>query len=158
MTFSAVATNADGSYRTMYQSSEYMKKIGQPLPDGEMGALEFCASKGMHLPTAREIAQILTALGSTGISPTEAADSYLVSALEPDGSSDYFYFSNAGYNDGFILENGLWFWSASVAEYEDPSPQDYAYFLDGKYGTVNMTNRSDVLYADAVLAGCLPGL
>src|SRR5262245_19013482 len=65
--FSEIVRKADGSVHLMYQSSVYLKSIGQSLPSGEIGALEYCASRGMHLPSARELGLLSTSLGATGI-------------------------------------------------------------------------------------------
>ncbi len=97
-------------------------------------AMSYCANQGMHLPSARELAELSASLGAAGISETPKAGYYLVSAINADGKSDKFYFSYAGYKRPAGDLGNNWFWSSSV----DSSNSDYAYYLYGINGFVDV--------------------
>ena len=80
-------------------------------------AVSYCANQGMHLPSARELAQLSASLGAAGISETPKGY-YLVSAKNADGKVDNFYFNYSGYKrpQGDLGNN--WFWSSSVSSYD----------------------------------------
>ncbi len=82
----------------------------------QFDAVQYCAAQGAHLPSARELAQLSTSLGSKGIVDNCDSDNkcFLVVAKNADGSIDSFHFSSAGYQrptDDFGVS---WLWSSSV--------------------------------------------
>ena len=113
--FSDIVRTADGSIHYMNQDS----------------AIQYCANQGMHLPSARELAQLSASMGAAGISETPK-DGYLVSAKNADGKVDNFYFSYVGYKRP-TGDLNIWFWSSSVNSYYS----DMAYFLNGDDGVIN---------------------
>lgn len=115
--FGDIARNADGSVRYMNQYD----------------AVSYCASQGIHLPSARELAQLSQSMGAAGVSET-AKDGYnLISAKNADGKIDNFYFNYAGYSRPTGDLGNNWLWSSSVNSYGS----DYAYGLYGSYGDVD---------------------
>jgi hypothetical protein len=136
-----IARNPDKSVRMF----EYMTSFGKPLPNGDFGAVEYCASQGMHLPSARELAQIASRwctpelagkepCGAAGISET-AKDGYVyVPTLSADGKADKFYFSSAGYMRpaGDLGENS--FWSSSYDWFDVGAYKPSIFFLSGNHG------------------------
>ncbi|MFA6238121.1 MAG: hypothetical protein WC635_12380 [Bacteriovorax sp.] len=119
--FSDIIRNADGSIREMVQSSEYLKSVGQSLPNGELGALEYCASQGMRLPTIREWLQLAASLGAPEIIEVSQyrgePNYYLAKVQTPDGGVDSFYVGSpwaSGYQrpEGDLGKG--YFWSSSV--------------------------------------------
>jgi len=106
-----IVKNEDGSIRYMVQSSEYMKKIGRPLPDGQLGAEEYCKSIGARLPTQEEFTRLREYMGARS------------------GTHEGY-----SHHDDKILPNlnGHWFWSSSVY----PSNTDYAYGFSGTDGYI----------------------
>lgn len=123
--FLDIVKNADGSVKTMNQAD----------------AIQYCASQGAHLPSARELAQLSMSLGAKGI--VDACDSsdsscYSVKATNADGSSDNFNFSYAGYQRPAGELGNNWFWSSSV--YSNHS--DFAFGLNGNFGVVVSAYRS----------------
>ncbi len=142
--FGDIVRNANKSVRTFVQSSEYIKSIGGPVPNGELGALEYCASHGMHLPSARELAQLASRqctsdiagkepCGAAGISETAKDGYYQLNAQNADGQSDIFYFSYAGYKRPAGDLGNHSFWSSSVF----PNNSSRAFFLSGDHGYVD---------------------
>jgi len=145
--FGDIVRNSDGTIRYMFQSSEYMKSIGKPLPNGELGAVEYCASLGQHLPTAREQAQLSASLHAKGIIEVAQYSNepgyYLVKATDPDGKLDQFYFNFVGYERPDSDLGNNWFWSSSVG----PNDTNSAFVHDGIYGEVNYVNFRNWGYA-----------
>jgi len=102
-----------------------------------------CRDKGMHLPTARELALVAQSMGAKGIRETShpdkstadpvvkaeisemhEADYHVVYKWNDDNKEVvYFYFNQQGYNPPDDLKNYL-FWSSSVR----------SNFLDDAYG------------------------
>ena len=147
--FSDIVRNADGSVRLMTQSSEYMKSIDQPLPPGELGALEYCASQGMRLPTARELAQLSESKGAKGIGAPPDQIIYGVTATNPDGKLDRFSFDKSGYVQpaGDFGKNS--FWSSSTGKLTD----DLVYVLGGDNGDIATAGRGDYRFAVICIDG-----
>jgi len=118
-----IVKNEDGSIRYMVQSSEYMKKIGRPLPDGQLGAEEYCKSIGARLPTQEEFTRLREYMGARS------------------GTHEGY-----SHHDDKILPNlnGHWFWSSSV----DPYVTGFAYDFNGTVGYVGFDYRDN--YDDAV--------
>lgn len=88
-------------------------------------AVKACADQKMHLPTIRELAKMSQAMGAKGILETSEVKKgevpnyypdfyFLVSAINPNGQKDEFYFNISGFvpPDGDWRNN--WFWSSSV--------------------------------------------
>ena len=104
-------------------------------------AIQYCASSGARLPSARELAEYSMSLGAKGIS--EIADGkpddsyYLISSINADGTLDRFYFSKVGFQlpERFEGENGVWSSSIFVGR------ADLAYFLFGGTGGVSTYYR-----------------
>lgn len=109
-----IARYADGRVRHMNQ----------------FDAMSYCASRGMHLPSARELAQLAASRGAAGISETAKNGYYPVSAINADGKVDDFYVSYAGYNSPSGDLGNNWFWSSSVFSF---SPYE-AYVFNGSHG------------------------
>ncbi len=123
-----IARNTDGSIRYMNQAD----------------AINYCASQGQHLPSARELAQLAQSMGAAGISETAKNGYYQVSAKNADGKADTFYFSHAGYNRPAGDLGYNWFWSSSVVS----SSLSYnAFLLDGVVGGVDYDLRGSLSYA-----------
>ena len=116
-------------------------------------AIEHCAAQGMHLPSARELAQVLMRSGAKGISEItdgKPDDSYyLISTTNLDGTQDYFYFSPKGYTrpKGDFGEKSFW----SSSSYSNSTY--YVYFLNGPYGAMGSGPHVGLHMA----AYCLPG-
>ena len=114
------------------------------------------AGKG-HLPTARELAKISQARGAKGIlEPNQVKPSKLstgfgrISAIDPNGQLDEFYFSDVGYQRPQQEYLTALFWSSSI----NSRSSDEVYALNGAYGNVYVEFR--VRYNLAVL--CVTGL
>ena len=125
--FLDIVKNADGRVKTMNQAY----------------AMQYCASQGAHLPSARELAQLSMSLGAKGI--VDSCDSsdnkcYPIKAINADGRADSFNFSCAGYQrpEGELGNN--WFWSSSV----NSNFSDYAFYLSGDNGYVVYV-RNDIV-------------
>ena len=118
-----IVRNEDGSIRKMVQSSEYMKEIGSPLPEGKLGAKEYCESIGARLPSKEEFTQLREYMGArTGT---------------PKGYS---------HHDDKILPNlkNHWFWSSSV--YPDNACSAYDFYgTDGVIYYGNRVNDGDAV-------------
>jgi hypothetical protein len=113
-----------------------------------IGAVEYCNSKGSRLPSARELAQIATQMGAKGILEKNVVDSelkgvapegyHLVATVNPDGTSDQFYYNFSGYvqpADGSAKL--LNWWSSSVQS----GVSNYSYVLLGVTGNLFPSNR-----------------
>ncbi len=101
--------------------------------------MKACADQKMHLPTIRELAQMSQAMGAKGILGTsevkegEVPDGfYFVSAINPNGKKDEFYFNYSGYVRPVGDFGNNWFWSSSV----DSVYSDYGFNLYGSSGNV----------------------
>ncbi len=109
-----IVKNEDGSVREMVHSSQYMKEIGRPLPrplpNGTLGAKEYCESIGARLPSKKEFTRLGGYLGS---------------------GSDQGY----SHHDDQILPNlsDHWFWSSLVYPYDT----DLVYVFVGSNGNVD---------------------
>jgi uncharacterized protein (TIGR02145 family) len=100
---------------------------------------------GTHLPTIRELAVLSQASGAKGILEVSQVDPNAVpagyrkvSAINPNGQKDEFYFNHEGYKrpSGDLANN--MFWSSSVVaddRYSDNSY--YGYFFYGGEGWVS---------------------
>lgn len=107
--FADIVRKPDGSvyYMNQYEASAY------------------CSSQGMHLPSARELAQLSASLGAQGIKelnqfPNEKAANeagfYLINAQNADNINDSFYFNKSGYSRPEGDLGNYWFMSSSVAQ------------------------------------------
>ncbi len=123
--FGDIVRNSDGSILYMSQ----------------FDAVDYCANQGMHLPSARELAQLSQSLGARGIKedyefPGPAAyynPGYIpVNGKNSDGKIDSFYFDFHGYNRPAGDLGNNWFWSSSVNRYYIGD----AFILDGRDGDV----------------------
>jgi len=131
--------NADGNIRYMNQYE----------------AMKACPV-GTHLPTIRELAEESQSRGARGILEViqvnpdiVPAGYYKISAINPNGQKDEFYFNYEGYKDPTGDLGNNWFWSSSV----NPYYSHVAFDLFGGYGYVYDNLR---YYSDhAVL--CIPG-
>lgn len=110
---------------------------GKVIEMTKSNAVEYCKSKGAHLPSARELAQFPRSLGAWGISGYRCGSTeqtcYLVSDIQnADGSKDEFYYSYSEYSrpDNDLGHN--WFWSSSV----NSKNSSYAIGLSGYYGQI----------------------
>ena len=119
---------------------------GRLLRMNQTDAIQACSKHGMHLPTIRELAKISQALGSKGILELSQVESgkvpdgyFKISAVNPDGTKDEFYFNNDGYKrpEGDLGSN--WFWSSSVYSYYSY----YGCYLSGNSGYVGYYYRDD---------------
>jgi hypothetical protein len=116
--FGDIVRNADGSIRYMNQAD----------------AINYCASQGQHLPSARELAALSQSMGAAGISETAKNGYYQVNARNADGKTDSFYFSSEGYNRpaGDLGNNP--FWSSSIPLI---NPADNGLNLVGQDGSIS---------------------
>jgi hypothetical protein len=114
-------------------------------------ALKACTDQNKHLPTARELAGISQSMGAKGISATNGPGYYLVSALNPDGKIDRFYFNPAGYDRPRKELAYNWFWSSSLTYPKTTQPQ-LGYSLGGYIGQIGLDVDDE---NGAVI--CLPG-
>jgi hypothetical protein len=131
--FGDIVRNTDGSVR--YMSLD--------------GAIRYCANQGMHLPSARELAQLSASMGAAGISETAKDGYYLVSTHNADGKTDNFYFNSTGYKRPAGDLGNHWFWSSSIAS----GGSDVAYNLFAWSGDVYTVNRYLYNYAFRCVAG-----
>ncbi|MFN8943765.1 MAG: hypothetical protein ACK5WZ_03980 [Pseudobdellovibrionaceae bacterium] len=107
----------------------------------QVTAIGYCKFKGQHLPTVRELAQWAQSMGATGISETAQNGYSGLTARNDDGDKDNFYFSRTGYkrpNEVWSSSTDTYFWSSSVSS----NDSDFAFFLDGNYGTINYISRT----------------
>lgn len=148
---SEIVKNQDGSVRLMFQSSDYMKKIGRPLPQGEMGAKEYCASINMHLPSAREWALYAQSNGSVGASEKYVPrynifkhQSYGVNTQESENSYDAFFYSSEGYITP-RTEEAQKFWAASTF-----FMGNLAWTFNSANGDLDLLNRNYSYFRRAV--------
>ncbi len=105
-----IVKNEDGTVRKMVQSSEWMKESGGSLPEGELGAEEYCESIGARLPLKEEFTRLREYMGA-----------------QPGTLEGY------SHHDDKVLPNlkNYWFWSSSL--YPNNS---VAYFFFGNYGGI----------------------
>lgn len=94
--------------------------------------------RGTHLPTVREFAKWAQSRGAKGVlevhavSGTRAPDTYMkISAVNPNGKHDEFYFSSEGFRraPGVGLDSA--FWSSSIMRDEYRPGDGDAYFING---------------------------
>ena len=83
-------------------------------------AAKACAARGMRLPTIRELAKMGQSRGAKGILETrdvrdqDLRDGFsLVTATNPDGKKDHFYYNPTGYVESASDSRDQWFWSSS---------------------------------------------
>jgi hypothetical protein len=113
--FGDIARNANGSVRYM--------NVGD--------AIDYCASQEMHLPSARELAQLSVSMGSE-ISETRKDGYNLVSARNVDGKEDNFYMNVDAYKrPAGDLGNNSFISSSNFIDNTD------SYIFDGLDGRVN---------------------
>ena len=115
---------------------------GRDLYMSQADAIKYCASNGQHLPSARELAQLATSMGATGISETAKDGYHQVNAKNADGKVDSFYFSYAGYKRPSGNLGNHWFWSSSV-DLSDPKVE---LVFSGDNGDVGVDPRDDYYY------------
>lgn len=124
-----ILRDADGSIRYMNQHD----------------AMKACPA-GTHLPTIRELAKESQARGAIGILEVNQGNSdgvptgyYKISAINPNGQKDEFYFNCEGYKrpNGDLGNN--WFWSSSLHS----NYSDFGYLLNGGSGFVGYGDSPD---------------
>lgn len=136
-----IVRNTDGSIRYMNQYD----------------AVQYCANQGMHLPSARELAQLSMNLGAKGILEMHDIKNghvpegyHHVKAKNADGKDDSFYFNDVGYQPTKGDLGHSWLWSSSVCS----DISDFAYGQSGDYGSIGFVIR----YDDNVAVRCAAGL
>ena len=124
---------------TVDQDGVLRDEQGKVLIMNQADAIKDCSQHGMHLPSIHELAKIGQDLGAKGILELSQVESgkvpdgyYKISAVNPDGTKEEFYFNYDGYKrpEGDLGNN--WFWSSSVNS-------DYSfsgYYLYGNSGYV----------------------
>ena len=97
--FLGIAKDAAGKVKTMTQAD----------------AIQYCASQGNHLPSARELVQLMVSMGAKGIVNACGIGDHCdhLDAINVDGSQDSFNVSYAGFNPTDPEMNNM-FWSSSV--------------------------------------------
>ncbi len=88
---------------------------GLAMSSNHNEALKYCADQGAHLPSARELAQLLVSLGAKGFAESNLDYSYQkIDTTNADGSADSFYFSDSGQRlpKGDFGKNT--FWTSSI--------------------------------------------
>lgn len=102
-------------------------------------AFRYCARHGMHLPSARELAQLATSMGAIGIANQVKDAAYIVSAKNVDGKVDTFYFNGTGYMRPEGDLGNVRYWSSSV------NPDNFygAYVFDAINGVIGYYYRND---------------
>jgi len=131
-----VVLNSDGSVRLFVQSSDYLSRTGHPLPNGQLGALEYCASIGNHLPSAKEFIQFAKSNGAIGLEPPD--DSIHIGYMyfttdEVNGIRDQFNYTNAGFIPTSDFNS---YWSSSVYH----GNLDHVYTYKGQDGSMSAEN------------------
>lgn len=122
-----IARNADGSIRYMVRDV----------------AIEYCASRGMRLPSAREMAQFWASRGAVGISETLKQGYYRINAKNVDGKNDPFFYNHDGYKRPEGDFGNYWFWSSS----SDTHSLRGGFVFSGLDGTIGYT---EYIYKAAV--------
>jgi hypothetical protein len=145
---SAAVAHAD----TFGQDGIVRDEYGNLLIMSQAGAIKACADQGMRLPTIRELAKMSQAMGARGILETNEvkegevpAGFYLVSAIDPNGQKDTFYFNYFGYVRPAGDLGNNWFWSSSAVS----GSSDGGYVLRGDVGDAGYDGRD--YYVSAVL-------
>ncbi len=121
-------------------------------------AMSYCASIGMHMPSAREVAQLAQGMGAVGISETAKTGYQLIDVKNTDGTIDKFYFSHKGYirPKGLLGTAMRGFWTDSVvgpAKWSHNYPYN-VYGLNGDTGYICLYGRFWYQGGHGVL--CLP--
>lgn len=105
-----ILRNADGSINKYMNQYEAMK----------------ACPAGTHLPTARELAKEAQARGAKGILEVNQVRRagkpngyYEISAINPDGQDDVFYFNEDGYKRPDDALEGMLFWSSSSVSFSN---------------------------------------
>ena len=81
-------------------------------------SVQFCKDQGMHLPTAREYAELLRSQGTRTIEIAEVPDGkapaeyYLVDCENEDGTKDAFYMNHSEYRRPESLVGNHLLWTA----------------------------------------------
>lgn len=123
--FSDIARSSDGSISYMTQ----------------MEAVTYCNAQGMHLPNAKELAQLATYFGSQGILEVDDIGPGKKYESESDAiAAGYYKFHPIDENPFYFNDNGYkrpagdlgqnWFWSSSIGSWY----YDYFFALDGSAG------------------------
>ncbi len=148
--FFALTAHAD----TVGQDGVIRDARGNLLSMNQARAIKACADQKMHLPTIRELAQMSQAMGAKGILETSEvkegevpAGFYLVSAINPNGKKDEFYFNYSGYVRPAGDLGNNWFWSSSV----DSDDSGVGYVLNGYNGDVYGDSRVYVVAVRCVV-------
>ena len=99
-------------------------------------ALTYCSSQDAHLPTAREISELLPERGSvtlevSAVNGTPPPGFYLVEGINPGGAKDAFYLNHSGYKRlaQDDQENYL-IWTATTP----PGYEQYAHVYYNSFG------------------------
>lgn len=94
---------------------------GRVLRAKQKDAAKACSSRGMHLPTLRELAELAEQRGAKGLKelhaieePDLAAGYVLHTPTNPDGKRDDFYYNRRGYREPDRKVIGEIFWSSSA--------------------------------------------
>jgi hypothetical protein len=148
-TFSDIVKDKDGTPLFYVQSSEWYKPWPPWYEEVKgKGALEYCARHGMHLPSIREFAELASrpctpeikgrdACGAAGISESAKDGYHLIVVKDDDGmSTDYFYYSSAGYSRAAGNLGFLFFWSSS----DESSSTNTGYTFDAESGEIDAFN------------------
>jgi len=112
---------------------------GRVLTMNQADAVRACAKHGMQLPTIRELVKLSQSAGITLKEPNKATEGEIrigamkpVSAVNPNGKTDRFYYSNDNYTRPSGDLGSHWFWSSS----DLPGYSLVSFKLDGGSGDV----------------------
>jgi len=119
-------------------------------PDGSLLLVDRDESKtacpnGTRLLTVRELAQMIQSNGAKKILEIDKVDpervplGYIkVTALNPDGQDDQFYFNPKGYKPGTSILGEGEFWSSSLHGTSEDVIHIASYYVDGETGRLNL--------------------
>lgn len=120
---SILVTSVGGRADTIGQDGILRNDDGRILHMNHRWAMKACP-QGTHLPTIRELTELSQASGAKGILEKSQVDPLRipmgyrkVSAVNPDGKWDEFFFNEDGYEPSSEEIGNNWFWSSSSAVY-----------------------------------------
>ena len=99
-------------------------------------AQSYCSSQGGHVPTAREIGELLPQRGSITLEVTDVkgaapAGFYLVEGFNPGGAKDAFYLNHSGYKRlASDDQENYMIWTATTP----PGYEQYAHVYYNSFG------------------------
>lgn len=133
---------------------------GAPCLMTQAQADELCTSRGMHLPTSRELVAFSVSMGAKGrLEASEVKRGkvpegyYLVDSLNPGRKRDPLYFNHTGYDAKRGGLQGELLWTASLV----PGKPAYAHVFYGDWGGGGgKPQEHRRTYRNSVR--CLPGL